>query len=227
MTGKPASQMTIAELGEEHRALKREFVSLGREIIQNGRTLLAIRGNASFTKQGPMIEIKRVPGADTTITGYAAIFNVVDLGKDIVLPGAFAETLAKHKRDGTAPVMLWSHNMDEPIGVWEELAEDARGLKVKGRLLPSVRRAAEAIDLIGAGATTGLSIGYKALDYDYDPNTGFRRLKKLWLPEISVVSLPMQPQARIAGKELQGDEWSRALNRLSTAAGAFTDAVSR
>ena len=73
--------------------------------------------------------------------GYASLFNREDLGHDVVLPGAFKQSLAARGADGVQ--MLFQHDPAEPIGVWEELREDARGLYAKGRLLPDVRRSRE------------------------------------------------------------------------------------
>src|SRR5215203_5851669 len=162
--------MTDRQLLTAVDGLKRESARLGREIIDHGQKLLA--ATATFHQEykagiqvGLPLELKRAPGtASTKISGYASVWNTVDLGGDIVLPGAFSDTLAKHKRDGTGIVMLWAHNMDEPIGIWEKFTEDPRGLYVEGRLLPSVRRAAEAAELIEAGAINGLSIGYKVME---------------------------------------------------------------
>ena len=216
---KAIKNMTAAELRAELASLEREFLIVGREIIRNGETLLAAHATLQQSKFGLPIEIKRGPGASSRIAGYASVFNVVDHGRDVVMPGAFAETLAKHRRDGTAPVMLWSHNMDEPIGVWEKFAEDAKGLHVEGRLLPSVRRGAEAIELIDAGATSGLSIGYRTLETEADPvRADVRRLVKVQLFEVSVVSIPMNSQARLSGKELGIADLRRAFESLAQTA---------
>jgi phage head maturation protease len=63
--------------------------------------------------------------------GYASVFGVVDSGGDVILPGAFAASL--RKRSASAVKMLWQHQASEPIGVWSEIVEDGRGLKVKGQ----------------------------------------------------------------------------------------------
>src|SRR3954471_19697724 len=67
-----------------------------------------------------------------TIEGFASVFNNLDSYSDIVMPGAFAKSIGKRK-----PVMLWQHNSDQPIGVWDEMEEQKKGLYVKGRILPT------------------------------------------------------------------------------------------
>ena len=74
------------------------------------------------------LEIKDVSESGV-IEGYASVFGgTPDSYGDVVLPGAFAETLVKHRREGTMPLMLWGHQASElPIGDWVDMAEDARG----------------------------------------------------------------------------------------------------
>lgn len=149
----------------------------------------------------PPMETKRAPlpaaiGADGAFEGYASLFGVRDTCGDIVERGAFAASL---QRRGAASVkMLWQHRAEEPIGVWAQIAEDERGLKVRGRLDLSVARAREALSLLRAGALDGLSIGFRTLRAASDPKTGARRLLELDLIEISIVTFPALPQARIA-----------------------------
>ena len=95
--------------------------------------------------------------------------------------------------------MLWQHDPTQPIGLWDEVAEDARGLRVKGRLLDGVARGREAAALIAAGAIEGLSIGYRTIRAT-KTDTGLRLLTQLDLWEVSVVTFPMLPAARVAAK---------------------------
>ena len=95
--------------------------------------------------------------------------------------------------------MLWQHDPSEPIGVWDEVREDARGLWVKGRLLPEIARAREAATLIAAGAIDGLSIGYRTVRADRD-NAGKRNLREVELWEVSLVTFPMLAEARVGAK---------------------------
>jgi uncharacterized protein len=149
-------------------------------------------------------------GEDGTFEGHISIFGNVDSYNEVVEPGAFAVSLAKHRREGTKPLLLWQHNPDEPIGVWEDLAEDGKGLWGKGRLLKGVRRADEAHILLLNGALRGLSIGYR--EVKVEPDNGVRRLKELDLLEGSLVSFPANRRARVeAVKSERMEEFARRL----------------
>jgi HK97 family phage prohead protease len=129
--------------------------------------------------------------------GYASLFGVADLGKDTVAPGAFAASLARRGAGGVR--MLWQHDPGEPIGRWLSIVEDARGLRVRGKLNLAVARAREIHALIKEGAVDGLSIGFRVERARQDRAAGLRRLERLDLWEISVVTFPMQPGARVSG----------------------------
>lgn len=133
---------------------------------------------------------------DGTFEGYASLFDAEDMGRDVVVRGAFAESLGAKGASGIK--MLFQHDPAEPIGVWEEIREDARGLYVRGRLMTAVGKAREVLSLMRAGALDGLSIGFKAQKTQRDARSGVRRILKLDLWEISVVTFPMLPQARVA-----------------------------
>jgi hypothetical protein len=121
--------------------------------------------------------------------GYASLFGKPDGAGDIVEPGAFTRSLARRPPDRVR--MLYQHFAHEPIGVWEAIAEDARGLHVRGRLNPDVARGAEVASLLEQGALNGLSIGFRALRARRDRATGRRRLHEVELWEISVVTFPL------------------------------------
>lgn len=133
------------------------------------------------------------------IEGYGSVFGLLDRGGDIMLPGAFKASLAEWRKKKSFPPMLWQHDPWTPVGVWTDLVEDDKGLKVYGQLVLEVGQAKDARALIQAGAVKGLSIGYRTVDYDIDRNTGARRLKKVELWEISLVTFPMLPEAQISG----------------------------
>jgi HK97 family phage prohead protease len=134
-------------------------------------------------------------GADGMFEGYASIFGIVDLGGDQVAPGAFAQSLAQ--RGARHVRMLWQHDPAAPIGSWLSIEEDWRGLKVKGRLNLAVARAREALALLRDGAVDGLSIGFRVKTARKTAGGSVRRLLELDLWEISIVTFPMLPQARI------------------------------
>lgn len=138
-------------------------------------------------------------GDAIVVQGYASIFDTCDQGGDTVQKGAYSKSLAKLKHDGRAVKMLWQHNPAEPIGVWDQVYEDDHGLFFKGRLLSTVARAKEAAELLSAGALDGLSIGYRTIK-SKNSGRGGRCLIELDLWEVSLVTFPMLPTARVAAK---------------------------
>lgn len=132
------------------------------------------------------------------IAGYASLFGAADQGNDVVMAGAYARSLKAMTASGKSVKMLWQHDPREPIGIWDEVREDRRGLYVKGRLLPDVTRAREAAALIEAGAIDGLSIGYRTKRAEKNAQ-GQRLLHDLELWEVSLVTFPMLPTARLSG----------------------------
>lgn len=152
------------------------------------------------------------------IEGYASLFGKADNGGDVVERGAYAASLDKLKADGRGVKMLWQHDPTQPIGVWDEVREDETGLFVKGRLLGDVEKAREAAALLAAGAIDGLSIGYRTVKAT-KTNKGQRLLSELELWEVSLVTFPMLPEARVGSK---GDETDAPLDTvLRDIAGAF------
>ena len=156
------------------------------------------------------LEWKRAPAGaggvearGLTVSGYASVFGQVQGGAYIVMPGAYVASLARLAARGGRVRMLWQHDPGQPIGVWEEVREDARGLWVKGRLLPGVARGREAAALLAEGAIDGLSIGYRAVRAERD-GRGRRLLHEIDLWEVSLVTFPMQGEARIGAKAAPG-----------------------
>ncbi len=133
------------------------------------------------------------------IEGYASLFGQPDQGGDVVRKGAYGASLKALKDQARRVKMLWQHDPAQPIGVWDEVREDERGLFVKGRLLESVARGREAAALIAAGAIDGLSIGYRTVVAAKN-DKGQRLLSELELWEVSLVTFPMLPSARVAAK---------------------------
>lgn len=167
--------------------------------------------NRILVKSGAAIERTKdfsfkVKAADDAgaIEGYGSVYGVRDSYNEVVMPGAFSDSLARHKREGTYPLMLWQHNPDEPIGVWNELADDGKGLASKGQLLQGVRRADEALIMLKAGAIQGMSIGYREVDVEPAKDGEPRRLIKLDLLEISIVSFPANRRARVESVKAEG-----------------------
>jgi HK97 family phage prohead protease len=132
---------------------------------------------------------------DGTVEGYASLFGEIDQARDMVMPGAFEASL---RRRGVRRVpMLFQHDPSEPIGVWLDLHEDVHGLYARGRLIPEVMRARELLALLRAGTTDGLSIGFRTVKGRIDPKTRIRKLEAIDLWEISIVTFPLLPGARV------------------------------
>lgn len=132
---------------------------------------------------------------DGTFEGYGAVFGNVDSAYDVIQPGAFRDTLNEKKL--TDIKMLWQHDPATPIGVWEEMAEDQTGLYVKGRILKAVQKGAEALALMQAGVLDGLSIGFRTVKSMWEEGTDYRQLLAVDLWEVSVVTFPANPKARV------------------------------
>ena len=169
-------------------------------------------------------------------TGYGSIFGNKDLGNDIVVEGAFAKSIGK--KGAKAVKLLYQHRQDEPIGVFDEIIEDRRGLKVKGRLAMGTQRGREVYELMKMGALDGLSIGYRVdpKGVDYDEKGKRRYLKSVDLMEISAVTFPMNPRARVQAvkgadrtvrewEELLRDAGSLSRNEAKAAASAVAKAL--
>ena len=128
------------------------------------------------------------------VSGYACLFERPDLGRDVIGRGAFLRSL------GTRPAaqvrMLFQHDPARPIGTWDVVREDKRGLFVSGRLALGAASAADVAALVEAEALDGLSIGFRTLRA-VRGRGGLRRLLDIDLHEISLVTFPMQPQARL------------------------------
>lgn len=157
------------------------------------------------------------------IEGYASLFGKRDQGGDVVVQGAYAASLKRLAAGGRAVKMLWQHDPAQPIGIWDEVREDATGLWVKGRLLRDVEKGREAAALLAAGAIDGLSIGYRTVRAERD-GKGQRLLQELELWEVSLVTFPMLPEARVAAKgdDPEAETWRALAQVLTDAAEAMT-----
>ena len=153
-----------------------------------------------------------------TVEGFGSVFNNVDSYSDIVMPGAFAKSIAKRN-----PVMLWQHNSDQPVGVWDTLEEQKKGLFVSGRILATTL-GNDAYTLLKAGAISGLSIGYSPVKWETDSAKGVRKLTEVELYEISLVTFPANDKATITRvksddgalmTERDFEEFLRDVGRLS------------
>lgn len=127
------------------------------------------------------------------VEGYASLFGIEDLNGDVVQRGAFRDSISA--RNGAPLPMLLDHRA-EPVGEWFYLAEDSRGLFVRGIVSTETKRGGEAVRLLEQGAIDGLSIGFIARRARPRPARG-RDLLEIDLWEVSIVGVPMAPQARL------------------------------
>jgi HK97 family phage prohead protease len=156
-------------------------------------------------------EIKLAGGEDDgTIRGYGSVFGNVDSYGDTVAKGAFKKTIADCKSGKTSwPVMLSQHDQTTPIGIWTDMDEDSRGLKLKGKLALNTTKGSEAYNLLKMKprpAFNGLSIGYRATDFELHRTGPVKRtLKSVDLVECSLVTFPADKFARVASVKAWGE----------------------
>ena len=128
--------------------------------------------------------------------GYASLFGKRDGAGDIMMPGAFGQSLGAKGAAGIR--MLFQHDPAEPVGAWLGLRETAKGLYVEGRLDINVQRGRELLSLLETGGLDGLSIGFKTVTAARDKHSGSRQLHRVDLWEISLVTFPMLAGARVS-----------------------------
>jgi HK97 family phage prohead protease len=127
--------------------------------------------------------------------GYASLFGLPDMARDVVIPGAFQKSLAAQNASNIK--LLWQHDPAQPVGIWKRVSEDTRGLYCQGQLNLDVQRGRELYALMRQGAVDGLSIGFKTTRSRKDA-LGQRQLLTIDLWEISLVTFPLLPEARIS-----------------------------
>lgn len=127
--------------------------------------------------------------------GYGSVFGVVDSYNDIVVKGAFEDSLKEYGM----PKLLLQHSTWMVGGKWLEAREDEKGLWLKGQLNLEVQSAREVYALMKQGAINGLSIGYRTLEEDINRVTGENTIKKVRLYEVSIVTFPANEAATVTG----------------------------
>ena len=131
------------------------------------------------------------------IIGLASTFGNVDLDGDVIERGAFTKSLGRITSGERTMAMLDHHRMDRPIGKWTDYRETERGLEVTGKLTMGVERARELYALAKDGALGGMSIGFRTVKDRYDRDKGARVIEEVDLLEVSLVSIPANPSAKI------------------------------
>lgn len=145
------------------------------------------------------LEIEDV-GSSGLIRGYGSTFGgEPDSYGDIIVKGAFAETISEHKAKGTMPLMLWGHNSSElPIGDWTLMEEDSKGLYLEGQVDLDDPVGARVYSAMKRKSVRGLSIGYETIEAKEDPKRrNVTILSKLNLWEVSPVNFPANRNATI------------------------------
>lgn len=154
--------------------------------------------DANPIRFSPSFRFEAKASAQGRLAGLASPFGgEPDAYGDIIAPGAFAASLALHKARKTAPAMLWAHDMARPVGAWDVLEERADGLHVEGSLALATTDGAEAYEHLRAGAVTGLSIGFMVAPDGAEYGKTGRILRAVDLAEISLVTIPAAPAARV------------------------------
>lgn len=152
-------------------------------------------------------------GATGTFEGYGSVFDVEDWYGHIVRKGAFTATLAKAKAEKRMPALLWQHSASTPIGVWDEMREDDRGLYVRGRLADTTQ-GRDVHTLLKMGALDGLSIGFTPITVRRDDKADTLELLEVDLWEVSPVTFPANELARVTdikGLGMAEDDFTRLL----------------
>lgn len=143
-------------------------------------------------------EIKNIDDAGN-ITGLAAAYGNVDHGGDRIVRGAFSKAISAIK---SVPMLLF-HDQTRPIGSWTEFRETDDGLEVSGKISTKTRDGSEAYQLARDGALPGLSIGYDVVAKNIVGDV--RELLELALYEVSLVTIGMNPNARVSSVKAQED----------------------
>jgi HK97 family phage prohead protease len=209
----PAQQRRWATIANS--VLRQCLAGGGSQKECEGRAIRIANDRARGGKENEMDEIERktivladlkVEGEENgpgKITGYGSVFNSVDAVNDTVLPGAYQETLAKFVQDG---FLSWGHDWNVPVATIDRAKEDDRGLWIEAtfhsddQAQRARRLTAERLE---RGKSMGLSIGYRPKKWNYRDD-GVRELIDIELREVSLVTVPAEPKARVASVKSTG-----------------------
>ncbi len=139
-------------------------------------------------------------------SGYASVFNTIDAAGDVILSGAFGDSIHNEIK------LLWQHDVTQPIGFFTKIEENSKGLYIEGKIITHTSRGKEALELMSLGIVDSLSIGFQVEDFFY--NDSVRYIKKLKLWEISLVTFPANKDAKILNVKDTGIKYlNKALDR--------------
>ena len=128
--------------------------------------------------------------------GYASVFGVLDYHNDIVVDGAFTETMKAFKKSGSTMPLLWQHNTGQPVGVINSMRQDEKGLLVSG-VFADTEAGRDAREYLRLKAVQKMSIGYRVKKASYDDKKGIRYIEEIELGEVSLVTFPANEKATI------------------------------
>lgn len=181
-------------------------------------------GGGLATKAAGLLDLK-IGSEPGSFAGLGSVFGNVDSDNDVIERGAFKASLEQHAAAGSWPALLWQHDTAQPIGEWESIQETERGLEVAGQLWvngdPPDDLAHRAWRYLRAKGRRGLSIGFRIRQQRRDRTRGVRIIEAVELVEISIVTEPANPAARVdTVKEMKFLDAQRAAARLAAARGA-------
>jgi len=202
-----------ASMAEEMTLLEEARAALTGEPVSNGQATMKsyLRESGEIERKGAAVEFKFINDSQPGMfEGLGSVFHNIDSYGDVILPGAFDDTLAEHKANGTLPGLYAEHSPYVPggdllpVGVWTEMSQDEVGLRVKGKISALDTDNGRRIrGLMQDGALKGLSIAFSVpqggstMTGSKKPGEAKRILTKLHLASVDIVRDPANPAARI------------------------------
>ncbi|EJG0782041.1 HK97 family phage prohead protease [Vibrio parahaemolyticus] len=138
-----------------------------------------------------------VDEAQGVFEAYANVKWLKDHARDVTVDGAFIKSINERKSKGRLPKMLLQHDYREVVGVWLEMEEDEKGLRVKGQLCMDIQKGRDTYHLMKCGALDALSIGYVVKRERYDESTNTNYLEEVDVREVSIVTFPCNEESLI------------------------------
>ena len=148
-------------------------------------------------------EFKAVNESGTTFEGYAAVFGNVDLGGDLIVPGAFEKTLAERYAGGAGIPVYWNHDVNDPfanLGVTSKAVEDERGLRVTAEVDTSTGYGQQVAKLLKEGRVRQMSFAFDVKEgafVESDELGFYYELRELDLFEVSITPIGMNQATEI------------------------------
>lgn len=163
-----------------------------------------------------------------SFNGYASVFGNKDSYGDVVIAGAFAESLKTYGENGAGIPCYWSHQMNDPkmcIGWTTKAVEDEHGLYVEVKLDLENPNGAQAHKLMKAGVVRQMSFAFAVNDYAFAENEELGQhveLRELDIFEVSVVQVGANQETEILDAKSRLDS-VKSRRDLTTEEGAKLD----